>query len=212
MRDDGRDRRDRSPRGARTREVWSLDDHRLHLLDSLRGRLPLREAPRLGHPRHRGLFQHQPELPEELLEVREGVIAVVRLVVKLRKSLERLVESPLHPERLSVANLRGIDEEQLTPGLQHPRKLPRRVPSRLLGHLVEEVHVGDGVEGRVVEGHLLAVGLHELQRTRARVRGDVLEPLVALAHGVEVVRGELDRGAVQLGPVIAHEREETARP
>merc|ERR1712100_159809 len=75
MRDDGWDRWDGSPR-ARAREVGSLDDHRLHLLDSFRGVLPLREAPRLGHPRHRGLLQHQTELPEQLFEVREGVIAV----------------------------------------------------------------------------------------------------------------------------------------
>ena len=53
-------------------------------------------------------------------------------------------------DNLAVANLRGVDEEQLATGLQHASHLLRRVPPRLLGHLVEKVHVGHRVEGTIL--------------------------------------------------------------
>ena len=56
-------------------------------------------------------------------EVREGVVAVVRLVVGPREPDEGLRHCCSHSDVLAVALLGAVDKEQLTPGLEHASEL-----------------------------------------------------------------------------------------
>ena len=129
-------------------------------------------------------------------------------MVEHGKPLERLVERLLHAERRAVAHLRAVHEKELTPGLKHASELSRGVAPRLLGHLVEEIHVGHRVESAILERHRLAVRLGESKIPRRGVLLPVREPLVRLAHRLEIMRREFQRGAVEFRPVIAQKREE----